>query len=211
MNKITAAALALAIIILSAKFTLNFKPLYYFDINYLNITEMTSLSEKEIESSYDYLIYYVNSNQNLEFKIPLLPSSEEGAIHFKEVKGIFNKMDCLLFLLSAIILFGAYRCWRKRDFSFIKISSWLTVLLSAAAALPFMINFDLSFEIFHKIFFANDYWLFDPATDPVINLLPAEFFFHSLLLILLFILLSSLVLRLVYNKVRNYNSYEGQC
>ncbi|MHC1720532.1 MAG: TIGR01906 family membrane protein [Clostridiaceae bacterium] len=203
MNKITAAAIALAIIVLSAKFTLNCKPLYYFDINYLNITERTSLNETEIKSSYDYLIYYLNSDSDTEFKLPLLSFSKEGAIHFKEVKDIFKKMNFLLFMLSAVILFGAYKCWRRKDFSYIKMSSWLTVLLSAAASIPFIVNFEVSFEIFHSIFFANDYWLFDPASDPVINLLPAEFFFHCLMLMVLFILLSSLALRLLYNKVKN--------
>ena len=203
MNKITAAAISLVIIILSAKFTLNFKPLYYFDIDYLNITERTALSEAEIKSSYDYLIYYVNSKENLEFKIPLLPSSNQGAIHFRDVKGIFNRLDFTLIPLFAIILLGSFMCLRKKDFSFIKISSWLTIILSAAAALPFVVNFEWAFETFHKILFSNDYWLFDPATDPVINLLPEEFFFHCLMLIVIFILLSSLLLRLLYNKVKN--------
>jgi len=203
MNKITAAAIALVIIILSAKFTLNFKPLYYFDINYLNIAERTTLSEAEIKSSYDYLIHYVNSKENLEFKIPLLPSSNQGAIHFRDVKGIFNWLDFILLPLFAIILLGTFICLRKKDFSFIKISSWLTIILSAAAALPFVVNFEWAFEAFHKMLFSNDYWLFDPDTDPVINLLPAEFFFHSLLLMVLFILLSSLLLRLLYSNVRN--------
>ncbi len=32
------------------------------------------------------------------------------------------------------------------------------------------------FRIFHKIFFANDLWMFDPATDYMIRMLPEGFF-----------------------------------
>ena len=203
MKKLTAAAIALAIIILSVKFTLNFKPLYYYDVNRLDIASSTTLSTNEIKSSYDYLIYYINSSQNIKFDIPLLPSSTEGAIHFREVKEIFKELDYLLYACGAIALFGLYSCIKKREFSFLKLSSNLILLTSAAVILPSSINFDLSFELFHKLLFNNNYWLFNPATDPIINLLPEEFFFHCLILIAACIVISSLLLRLAYRKLRS--------
>lgn len=202
MKKLTAAAIALAIIILSVKFTLDFKPLYYYDINHLNITENTDLTTNEIKSTYDYLIYYLNSNQNIDFKIPLLPSSPQAAIHFSQVKAIFEKLDYLLYACCAVIIIGVYTCLKKKDFSFLKLSSNLALLISAAIVLPFSINFDYSFVLFHKLLFNNNYWLFDPATDPVINLLPAEFFYHCLLLTIFCIVVSSLLLRIAYYKLR---------
>jgi integral membrane protein (TIGR01906 family) len=201
MKRLTAAAIAIAVIILSVKFTLNFKPLYYYDINSLDIAANTYLSEEEIKSSYDYLIYYINSNKDIEFKIPLLPSSMEGAIHFSEVKAIFKKLDYLLYVCGAVAMFGMFSCIKKREFSFMKLSSNLILAISAAVILPFIINFDASFVIFHKLFFRNNYWLFDPATDPVINILPETFFFHCLIMIIACIVVSSLLLRLAYKKL----------
>lgn len=40
-----------------------------------------------------------------------------------------------------------------------------------------MINFDASFRIFHRIFFTNNLWIFDPRSDYMINMLPEGFFF----------------------------------
>ena len=117
MRKLSALAISLAVIIISVKFTLNFKPIYYYDVNHLNITQFTDLNENEIKSSFDYLIYFVNSNQNLDFKIPLLPSSKEGAIHFQEVKGLFVKLNYILYFSIILIAFGVYTAFRKRDFS----------------------------------------------------------------------------------------------
>lgn len=203
MKKITASAIAIAIILLSVKFTLNFKPLYYYDVSRLDIASSTTLGTNEIKSAYDYLIYYINSSQNIKFDIPLLPSSAEGAIHFREVKEIFKKLDYILYTCGAVAMFGIYKCIKKREFSFLKLSSDLILFTSAAVILPFSINFDLFFELFHKLFFNNDYWLFNPSTDPIINLLPEEFFFHCLILIIACIVISSLLLRLAYRKLRS--------
>ncbi len=41
---------------------------------------------------------------------------------------------------------------------------------------PILLNFEKSFIIFHKLLFRNDYWIFNPDLDPVINILPEEFF-----------------------------------
>ena len=44
---------------------------------------------------------------------------------------------------------------------------------------------------FHHVMFSNDYWLFDPATDPVILILPDAFFLHCALAILICVLAGS--------------------
>jgi len=202
MSKISAIAISLAIIILSVKFTLNFKPLYYYDINHLKIYNYTNLNKNEIKSSYDYLIYFINSNQKIDFKIPLLPSSKEGSIHFQEVKNIFIKLNYLLYFLLIIIAFGIYNAIKNRIYSLFKWSSNLILIFSLIIFIPFSINFDESFNLFHRIFFSNNYWLFDPNLDPVINILPEEFFLHSALLIILLILLSSIFLKFLHYKLK---------
>jgi integral membrane protein (TIGR01906 family) len=43
-------------------------------------------------------------------------------------------------------------------------------------------NFDRFFIVFHEMLFRNQDWLFDPATDPIINVLPEGFFMLCFLL-----------------------------
>ena len=46
-----------------------------------------------------------------------------------------------------------------------------------------LIGFDQFFTLFHQILFVgDDTWLFDPAKDPVIMILPETFFLHAFLL-----------------------------
>ena len=47
------------------------------------------------------------------------------------------------------------------------------IFIGAAVA----VNFDKVFVIFHKIFFDNDLWIFDPAEDYMIRMLPQGLFF----------------------------------
>ena len=44
----------------SVMVVLNFRPLYYFDIGYLNISQTSGYSEEEIRENYDALIDYNN-------------------------------------------------------------------------------------------------------------------------------------------------------
>lgn len=194
-------ALTLSIIILSVKFTVMFKPLYYYDINKFNIEESSNLSEKEIKSNYNYLIDYISNNKSYDFKLPSLPSSSEGIIHFKEVKGLFEKLDYILYFSLIICFTGVILEVKRKHFYFLKWTSINLFLLPFILSIPLMINFDKSFTYFHKIFFNNDYWLLSSKTDPIINMLPQNFFCHCAILILLLIFIWSSFLLLTYKKI----------
>lgn len=193
-------SLLLFITTCSVKITLNYRYLYYWDIKHLHIESYTTLSEEEIKSTYDYLIDFISTDGTTEFNIPLLPSSKEAAIHFQEVKDLFIKTNFILFFSAAVSAAGIYYMKKYKDFSPLKWCSnivWLSIIASSAA---FYIDFNKSFNFFHKMFFNNDYWLFDPKTDPVINILPQEFFLHCAILILVLIVLWSILLRVIYDK-----------
>lgn len=179
-------------------FTVNFKPLYYFDINYLNIPETSGYEREVIIDNYDALIDYNSPffKGNLEF--PSLPSSPEGIQHFVEVKNIFVAfyfLAAITFIICTIIV--VYKK-KAKDYGYLLPSSITVVALPALISLFAAIDFDKTFVVFHKIFFRNDYWIFDPGTDPIINMLPQTFFLHALLLIILVILLGSLGLLAAY-------------
>lgn len=80
---------AIALLILSVKVTLNFRYLYYFDIDYLKITEISNMSREEIIENYDVMIDYLSPTYKGQLKFPSLPMSERGEQHFIDVKNIF--------------------------------------------------------------------------------------------------------------------------
>lgn len=201
--------LALGIFILgfSVKFVLNFTPLYSFDISYLSIDERIGMSKETLLENYKAVINYIESPFIDKLVFPDFPMSREGEIHFYEVKEIFNKFDFLFYgSLIVLIIFILYR-WKEKnkDYSYLKIGAYLSLILPLLLALPFAVNFSRAFVIFHELFFDNDYWIFDPATDPIILALPEEFFFHCALIILFVLLIGFIVSMTLYKKLNKLN------
>ncbi|MBZ9606509.1 TIGR01906 family membrane protein [Clostridium estertheticum] len=185
-------------IILSINLTLLFKPLYYMDIDVLKIEESSNLNKKELKTNYDYVITYLTQNKIEEFTLPTLPSSNNGKIHFKEVKIIFDTLKVMLFFSILISIIGIIINKRHKTIRYLLTSSIFLIIVPIILLIPFLINFDKSFTAFHHIFFKNDYWLFDIKYDPIITILPQDFFFHCAILIIILITISSIILRCIY-------------
>ncbi|MBY2076863.1 TIGR01906 family membrane protein, partial [Clostridioides difficile] len=189
LNVLFSVCISIVIIVGVINFTVGFKQLYYFDIDYLNISELSGLSEDDIKLNYDYLIDY-NLNKNVsEFKLPTLKSSPQGKIHFEEVRNIFQNINKLAKLLLVVFLVGIILSVKNKNIKILKTTSITLIIMPLLLTVPILLNFEKSFIIFHKLLFRNDYWIFNPDLDPVINMLPEEFFFHSGMMILILILL----------------------
>ena len=180
----------------------NFRPLYYLDIKLLEIEKTSGLEASVIKENYDALIDYNSPFFQGELKFPTLPSSASGLEHFVEVKNIFVIFYAIFAVTAIALLLILIYKKKKRDYTYLPVSSVTILALPVIVGLACAINFDKLFIIFHKIFFRNDYWLFDPATDPIINLLPDTFFMHCLFIILGILLLGSLLLFLISRIIR---------
>ena len=198
LNAVFILCFLFCFITLSVYFTLLVKPLYYADIDILNIEQSSSLTKNELKSNYNYVITYLTQNKTEEFNLPTLPSSDHGKIHFKEVKQIFDKLKIMLFLSVLISIIGIIINMKRKKIKYLLTSSILLIILPILLLIPFLINFDKSFTTFHHIFFNNDYWLFDVTSDPIITILPQSFFFHCAILMISLIATSSVILRFIY-------------
>jgi integral membrane protein (TIGR01906 family) len=212
MNRLTTVILSLALslflISLTVKLTLSFRQLYYYDIENLNIAKDYGMKKEAIMENYNILIDYLQDKNISKLNMPDFPTSREGEIHFVEVKNIFMNFNILFYITGLISLAGGFLKLKSKDFKFLKWSSFGLLGIPVILAVPFRINFDKSFTAFHKIFFNNDYWEFDPVKDPIINVLPQELFFHNAVMILLILALFSLILYFVYRKNKAKSSLD---
>lgn len=192
-NLIFSILLMLLFISFSVVVTLNFRPLYYFDINYLDIQAYSGLDEAVIRENYDVLIDYNSMFYDEELEFPSLIMSESGRVHFQEVKSIFVGLQYLLivdFLVCAALLIYHMR---RKSFAFLRLTGILTIVIPAVLGALIALNWNWVFVTFHHIAFNNDYWIFDSATDPVINILPDTFFMHCALMILALVVLCAVL------------------
>jgi integral membrane protein (TIGR01906 family) len=107
----------------------------------------------------------------LDFK-----DSVSGATHFADVRKLFI-FDIVVFLITVIPGVRAWRQLAKRRERWQMVRSFqigaiVPIVLGALMA----VNFNAVFIKFHEVLFRNDDWLFDPAVDPIINVLPEDFF-----------------------------------
>ena len=205
LNVVISICLALFVIGSSVIITMNIKNIYYNDIDKLNIESMIDLSREDIIENYDYLIDYNLSWNAGEFELPSLPSSPNGKIHFEEVRDIFQNVKVLTIITGIISIIGGILQIRKGQFKFLRNASILIVIMPILLAIPIAINFNACFIMFHKIMFSNDYWIFNPIIDPVINMLPEAFFMHMGVAILAIMIVVSAILQLMYHKVKKLN------
>lgn len=199
---LTALSLTLCIISAAVIITLNFRPLYYMDMDFYNLPEVTGYSEEEIRANYDTLIAYNSVFYQGELEFPTLPMSEEGRIHFVEVKRIFVFIQAVLFPLSLLCSLSGICFLKQQKPAYLKLTSVLNLALPAVLGILIAINWDRFFVLFHKLFFNNDYWIFDETTDPVITLLPDGYFMHCALMILGILIASSILCFILYRKTQ---------
>ena len=191
---------------LSIVLILHFRPLYVQEIKDQELSSLSSMSEAEILEQYDALIRYNSLFYRGELHFPSLPMSEEGRIHFEEVKGIFDGIQILLILSALTFLpLAVFRIWKKQ-FGFLRVIPGISAIVALLAFLVTFLDWDALFTAFHQLIFRNDYWLFDPATDPVIDLLPDSYFLHCLIgsvgLLVFFSLLSGLAYHFLKKKAQ---------
>lgn len=184
---------------------INLRPLYYANIHWFQLDKYSGLSINEIKSNYNALIDYCSPFYYGALKFPTLRSSVSGISHFKEVKVLFQ-FFYIMFLISSIFLLSVITWKRKQNnYQYLKVSSITAIILPIITLMGCSIDFDTTFVIFHKIFFRNDDWIFDPYTDPIIELLPEEYFLQCALIIVFVVLVGSLILYLCYRHQRKKN------
>lgn len=187
--------------------TLNLRGLYYREIDQQDLVQETGLSEEEIRANYDALIDYNLVTKRIDtLEFPTLPMSEHGRIHFEEVKVIFVWIQYLCCIMGLVFLLGSIWKLKRHEYRFLKSLAIMTWVILAALGTLISLFWDQVFVIFHKIFFDNDYWLFDPVTDPVILILPDAFFAHCAIAILLFVAAGGMVSLIVYYLLKCHTS-----
>lgn len=181
----------LFLVALGLFFVLLFRPLYYFDISYLNIVENSGYDRSEILLNYNALVHWCMPWVTTEFALPTFPSSQNAIIHFEEVKKVFNAVF-FAGLFSVVPLFVlSYRAKKNKNSIRFIVAGCITLAIPALLGIYLALDFNRAFVLFHEIVFRNELWIFDYKTDPIINILPEAYFMHCAVVILLIVALGA--------------------
>jgi integral membrane protein TIGR01906 len=187
--------------------TMNSKWLYYININRYEIEDNVAIDKKAIKENYSKLIEYQSVFYDGELNLPGFTMSKEGRIHFEEVKVIFETVQYLSLITGVISLAGLFWYLKNKDYLVLKRISLITFFVPMTIGLLAVAFFNQAFVLFHNIMFNNEYWIFDPRYDPVIDILPQEFFMDGFMMIVGIVVLISWLFYFVYKKLlqKEYN------
>ncbi len=187
-----------ALIALGLALAINLRPLYYLNISWLELEQASGLNAVVIKENYNALIDYCSPFFFGELSFPSLRASESGLSHFAEVKTIFNiiyivgAVSLLLCVISFIIKI------KNKEYKFLRTAAITAIVLPVIVVVASLINFEALFNLFHRVVFSNDDWIFNPATDPIITLLPENYFMQCALIIAFIVILGAAVAFIAY-------------
>jgi integral membrane protein (TIGR01906 family) len=165
--------------------------------------ETSNFSKAKIIENYNYVIDYMGSPMEDEFILPSISYAKASQVHFHDVKKIFHLIDVLFIITGLISFIGVYFYMKNKSYTFLKWSSYMLLGLPSLLLVALATNADAAFTIFHKIFFRNDYWVLSSKTDPIIDIMPQEFFYHAAILIGAVIILFFILFRIFYRIKRS--------
>lgn len=179
---------------------------FYLHIEPLDLTDLVGLTAPQVKTAYKEMMQYC-IGISPHFSAGALPFSQSGAAHFADVRKLFV-LDLSVLVGSAVLLCGLLFFQKGRSANLLGHTPgfWgavglgsVFIVVGGLAAL----DFERAFAIFHQMFFpGKDNWLFDARYDPIILMLPAEFFRNCAILILAVILLSCGALVVYDRKMR---------
>jgi len=188
----------IALIAIGLAIAINFRPLYYLNISWLNLPEETGLNAVIIRENYDALIDYCCPFFRGDLVFPSMRASASGISHFAEVKSLFN----IIYIAGAISLVAVIVIFifksRAGQYKFLLVTGIVTLVLPLIVVILSLINFNALFTVFHMIMFRNNDWLFNPETDPVINILPETYFLECAMIIAAVVIIGAVIVIIRY-------------
>ena len=192
-SRAASLALTIALALLALTFSIAVpilcRPFYYAHISALDMPGRTGWSAEVIRAAYDEVLDFCVLGA--PFGTGELAWSESGMSHFADVRVLF-RLDFIVFGLSltaCVLLWGLSRRWKFTFHRFLGRGPGFWAGVGAAAAVLVLaglaaLDFDRAFTVFHAVFFpGKDNWIFDPAADQIILVMPQVFFRNCAILI----------------------------
>lgn len=150
-------------------------PLLFIFMLVQKTNETVHMSVFKVMHNYNELLVYLVWPFKRKLQMDNFPTSTNAAEHFAECKRLFM---FAIFVFLICLLIGFLARHRKKNGTLILDKTWaLLFQILPVAVLPFAVtNFNSFFIAFHHLLFNNSDWLFNPDTDPIIDVLTEGFF-----------------------------------
>lgn len=168
-------------------FTINFRPLYWWFVEHEQLASLLDLSSVTLKQMYQTLLAYLNypwiSKLTLDISI-----SYDAMRHFEDVKRLFLINYSLLFITTVPTWYYLTNLIKQKKVWILRQKIVLCLYVLSVILVCLVLDFERFFVFFHKLLFTKQNWIFDPQIDPIILVLPSDFFLACFVLfIVLFV------------------------
>lgn len=113
--------------------------------------------------------------------------NEQDRLHMADVRNLFLgglrlRTVCIVLAVLLLLFLAVTRADMRKQVTrgyFCALGAFAVLII--VLLISFAVDFTASFTLFHEIFFTNDLWMFDPATDYMIRMLPEGFFYDMVM------------------------------
>lgn len=150
---------------------------------------------KDLDMNIDHVMYVTEHMMNYligkEEKLSVVTTvegeeqdffNERDRLHMRDVRNLFLGgikvgIICLIIAVAVLgVLIKREKNWKRLFFRTYTMALAVWLVIGILLGIAFSIDFTTCFTIFHKMFFTNNLWIFDPTTDYMIRMLPEGFF-----------------------------------
>ena len=218
------SACSLIVFLLLSSIDMNCFHIGFFSQQYqeLQTAQRLRMSEEDLMKSTQTLLDYLRGDaDSIDVSIRVdgkerMAFNERESAHMVDVRSLYQGAMCVrwcalgVFIITTAALIAlrrrAFLDDLSRGFLFV---SFLFLFFLALLGIWIYADFTGFWTTFHRLFFTNDLWLLNPATDLMINLFPEAFFNHLVLRIILWFLAFYVPCLLValYNRRQSIQMY----
>lgn len=185
----SAIALILILLVTSIDYHCFNRSFYADQYQTLNTAQKLEMSEEDLMLATEVLLDYLRLEQdNCDVTI-----TQEGIVqeafntrektHMVDVRSLYDfalnirNVSIIVLAVSLIylIVYEKKIPWFSLASAFLKMAVLFLLFVSFLGIWAY-VDFDAFWTQFHKVFFTNDLWLLNPATDLMINLFPSPVF-----------------------------------
>lgn len=138
-------------------------------------TSLLKLGRANLLSDYRRVIYYLQL-PCATLRLQYLPITESALRHFEDVKRLVLVAEFIVILLAPTLVMLLIKQKRQNQLWRMILPFQVMFILLLFSGFMGMTNFDTYFIQAHYLLFNNMDWVFNPQDNPIILLMPQEFF-----------------------------------
>jgi integral membrane protein (TIGR01906 family) len=178
--------------------------LYKYGFARYNISQVTHISNTQLEEAASMMISYFNGQSNTpqvkvkkNGKEALLYNNKE-LVHLEDVRKITDifrvaqVISVILLIITGLLLF--FKGSISQLITGLRNGAIISLGFTGVLVAWALVDFDSLFYLFHILSFNNDLWILDPSKDYLIMMFPQGFFNDAAMFIVGSIILESILL-----------------